>query len=85
MKKDDRVRLSHCAGNDKSPFWKDKNLDYNSIGTVTSASPYAFESRIIYVKWDNGEETISYIDYLRLYEEKNVPLPNLKFKRLGVD
>ena len=81
MKRDDRIRLLKCASNKESLFWAKRNIDYNSVGTIEEISAHGLENRFAAVRWDNGEDSICHIDYLELYNEENVSLPNLKFKR----
>ncbi len=84
MKRDDRVKLLLCDSNTGSIFWKKRDIGYRSVGTIEEISSPGIGDRFAAVRWDNGQDSICHIDYLKLSNEENVSLPNLKFKRQKV-
>lgn len=81
MKIDDRVILAKTKLNQDSIFWKRKEIDYNSVGTVMSISPKVAKYIFVSVQWDNSSTTICAERYLKFYKDVDIPLPNRMFKR----
>jgi len=76
MKVDDRVNLAESTLDDE--FWKIRNINENSVGTVVCV----IGSNIVDVRWDNKMYSMSQSCVLKPFEDKNIPLPNRKFIEL---
>lgn len=84
MKIKDRVGLARTKSNQRSSFWKRKKIDYNSVGTVMSISSRVAEDTFVSVQWDNSAISICVEKHLKTYEDTDIPLPNVKFRRKQV-
>lgn len=83
MKVDDKVVLKKMKENENNTFWKNRDIDYESVGTIIYLTRDINNPTYIEVLWGNGSTTVCRSRCLKPYKDKNIPLPNLKFKRRG--
>jgi len=79
MKKGSRVKLSNCERNNANDlFWSDRDIDYNSVGTITEVSNLFVENQYVFVMWDNGTWIGCGVECLQIHDE-DISLPNKMF------